>query len=389
MNDLDVTILGGGCAGLSLACALIDTPQSFSSIHIVEPRRNYLRDRTWCFWETEAPLLPDAIAHRWPSWTVRNEDREHRASGSFDYVEVPADRFYTAALDRLARDPRVELRLGTEATATHRSGNRVRVETSRGTLSSDIVFDSRPIGREGAEAGSGLWQHFVGKRIRTRQPVFDTGAVVLMDFDVPQDRGIHFFYVLPYAPNEALVEATFFSPTPLAADAYDEAIDRYLFARYDVKDAVEIGREQGCLPMFETPTTTPLPGLVPIGITGGACRPSTGYAFLAIQRQARQMARWVMEGADLRAIPPLRSAGLRWMDRVFLAVLARAPERAPALFARLFEQADPDIVVRFLMEAGDLRDALAVARALPAWPFFREALARPPASPRARVEAST
>ena len=68
---------------------------------------------------------------------------------------------------------------------------------------------------------------------------------------------------------------------------------------------------------------------------------------------------------------------LRWMDRVFLRVLERRPETAGALFARLFERTDPDALVRFLMEAGGLRDALAVAGSLPRWPFLHAAAARP------------
>ena len=93
-----------------------------------------------------------------------------------------------------------------------------------------------------------------------------------MDFDVPQDRGIHFFYVLPYSPCEALVEATFFSSTPLVAAEYDAAIDRYLHVRFGVDDYEVIGREQGRLPMFDARARPQASGIVPIGITGGACR---------------------------------------------------------------------------------------------------------------------
>ena len=33
-----------------------------------------------------------------------------------------------------------------------------------------------------------------------------------MDFDVSQEQGLHFMYVLPFSANEALVESTYFSP---------------------------------------------------------------------------------------------------------------------------------------------------------------------------------
>ena len=35
-----------------------------------------------------------------------------------------------------------------------------------------------------------------------RQPVFDKSTVTLMDFDVPQEKGLHFMYVLPFSKNE-------------------------------------------------------------------------------------------------------------------------------------------------------------------------------------------
>ena len=36
--------------------------------------------------------------------------------------------------------------------------------------------------------------------------MFDAETVTLMDFDVPQEQGLHFMYVLPFSANEALVD---------------------------------------------------------------------------------------------------------------------------------------------------------------------------------------
>ena len=94
MDEVDVTILGGGAAGLSLASALVASDTPPETIRIVEPRTAYQRDRTWCFWDHEAPLHPEAIAHRWPAWNVRYGGRTARRSGRYDYVEIPANRFY-------------------------------------------------------------------------------------------------------------------------------------------------------------------------------------------------------------------------------------------------------------------------------------------------------
>ncbi|MFQ3248021.1 MAG: lycopene beta-cyclase, partial [Arenicella sp.] len=42
--DVDVAILGGGCAGLSLAVRLAS---SNFLVKVIEPREDYVDDRTW------------------------------------------------------------------------------------------------------------------------------------------------------------------------------------------------------------------------------------------------------------------------------------------------------------------------------------------------------
>ena len=44
-------ILGGGCAGLSLALRLADGHFPYQKVIIIEKRDAYHNDRTWCFWD--------------------------------------------------------------------------------------------------------------------------------------------------------------------------------------------------------------------------------------------------------------------------------------------------------------------------------------------------
>ena len=52
MKDFDYIIIGGGCAGLSLAFEL-DTHSKLKdkSLAIIEPRNEYKKDKTWSFWK--------------------------------------------------------------------------------------------------------------------------------------------------------------------------------------------------------------------------------------------------------------------------------------------------------------------------------------------------
>jgi lycopene beta-cyclase len=46
----DLIILGGGCAGLSLARRLSELGEDCPQTVILESRSSYTDDRTWCFW---------------------------------------------------------------------------------------------------------------------------------------------------------------------------------------------------------------------------------------------------------------------------------------------------------------------------------------------------
>ena len=52
MKEFDYIILGGGCAGLSLAYELdVNLKLKDKSLAIVEARSEYKRDKTWSFWK--------------------------------------------------------------------------------------------------------------------------------------------------------------------------------------------------------------------------------------------------------------------------------------------------------------------------------------------------
>ena len=67
---LDLAIVGGGCAGLSLACELERQQDRHSklSVMIIEPRLVHQHDRTWCFWARKLGADKALVAHSWPAW---------------------------------------------------------------------------------------------------------------------------------------------------------------------------------------------------------------------------------------------------------------------------------------------------------------------------------
>lgn len=357
----ELLIVGAGCAGLSLAVHLVERGVR-APIHLVDPREAFGSDRTWCFFRVRANPFDECIQHRWPRWQVRAGRTVERGCRAHPYVHVPSEAFYARALYVLESAPNVSLHLGVRAQTWRRTSDGVELQTSAGVLRGRWGFDSRPSPRPDP---GGLVQHFRGFFVRTAEPVFDPGVVRLMDFDLPQGRGLRFAYVLPLAADLALIEDTYFTPEPFPID--DEILARVLGGEPHER----LREERGAIPMSALPPPPPPERVVRIGLAAGVAKPSTGYAFEWIQRHAARIAE-----ALRRDEPPPAFRRSTWMDAIFIDVIRRDPALAPALFLRLFERNPPARVARFLTETGTRRDALGVMASLPPAPFLRAALGR-------------
>ena len=366
MPDVDIAILGGGCAGLSLAARLADTGRSFT---VIEPRAAYSDDRTWSFWRTAPDPFVDCVQATWTAWTVEGPGGTvHRSSRSLPYQTVSGAAFYDRARHLIDGAANGTLALRTSAGDVTATGSGHRVDTDRGALTARHVFDARPPTRRPAYG-----QFFLGREIATDRAVFDPDTVPLMHFRRGYSRGVDFLYVLPFARDRALVEVTSFAPAPPARAVFEDWLDAEMAALG--ADGGEVLREEaGALPMEAGFADPPQPGITRIGLGGGAARPSTGYAFARIQAQSDALARALADGAPPR-VPP-DPAMTRFMDRVFLQVLAAAPDRGPALFETLFRRAPADRLERFLSGSTRTADRLSVMASLPPLPFLRAA-ARP------------
>jgi len=378
--DAHALIIGGGCAGLSLGVHVVEAARragrACPRVEIVEPREAYVRDRTWCGWRFGDHPFTAAVSHRWQRWAVQDSRRRIvRGSDRHPYEHIPADAFYELAQRKLGP---VQLRLGTRVTAIDDRGDYVAVETSAGVLRAGMVFDSRPeaaVDETGVDEVS-LLQHFVGWEITTTLPCFDAGVVEMMDFAVSQARGLHFLYMLPFTDRSALVEATYISPATLGPAQYEADIRGWLTAKYGLREFSVGFREAGQIAMSTRPARPrSSPRVLRIGLRGGLAKPSTGYAFAAIQEFSAELAARIVAAPGGPVEPPAaRGAAAVAMDRVFLSYLDRHPGRGPALFADLFERLPPDLLCRFLTDHGSPLDGLRVMAATPLGEMTAEVL---------------
>jgi lycopene beta-cyclase len=352
--DRPLVIVGAGLAGLSLGCALLDAGVK-REIVLIDRRREWTRDRTWCTWQVARPTRFIELAdHRWPSWriaTPRQEAVMH--CPEHPYVHLRADVVYQHALERLDRASHVTL-LTDERVERVEPGAPPCVITTRRRLQAGEVFDGRGAGGMapiGPPAGHvTLHQRFLGWEVETDAPVFDPGTVTLMDFRGSTPGDLRFLYVLPFSPHRALVEDTSFGVVTVTSDERRRALEHDLVERFGASQWQIHHEERGKVPMSTRPFSLhPDLHIHAIGTAGGAVRPSSGYAFSRIQAHSSAIAAAVAEGRPLPArIGSHRRSGL---DAIFLHALADRPERFGELFVRLARRARPGAFARFMADA--------------------------------------
>lgn len=364
--DADVVVCGAGAAGLSIAVRLARLPLR---VRVVDQREGYGRDRTFSFFRGRSHPFDEAVVRRYRAIEVLGRARRvARNVEARPYETIASDRFYECALRMLARHDAVRLDLGVRVGAMRDLGPHVEIETDRGALRAALVIDARGgLEARRARAGDVRWvQHFVGLEVEVERPIFEPALATLMDLRVSQAEGPHFVYVLPETTRRALVEDTYFGPAPLEPERYEANLRAWLEARGAGAVSV-LRRERGVLPMTTEDVDRGQGRVVRAGLAGGAAKPSTGYAFAFIQRDAdaigHALASWDRTRAPV--LPPPRSPTSLFFDRVFLAYLAAHPKDAESIFVDLFAGTSGPTIARFLSEDARASDYAAVMAAVP------------------------
>lgn len=376
MTDaFDLIILGGGCAGLSLARELAEFGSDCPSVCVIEQRTTYENDRTWCFWRDEQTLLPHLVQHQWTrarlhaqKESVLLDCRDH------PYQMISAAIFYDDAFQKIMRVPQIRLEKGAKVLSEPVDGDGMFVvNTDVGIRRAPKIIDSRSQPRLlPTDQVPILWQSFFGKEISCALPIFDATTVGLMDFIDDQSGRIIFTYFLPLTAHRALIEVTVFDPRPLTAQQLQVTLQQQIEATVGAHVVTVERSESGLLPMGLPPAVTAdSSNYLRAGLMHGAARASSGYAFQRIQNWSQKCAAKIVAGESIigHDKDPFL---IRHMDRLFLAVLRQHPDKASVLFLSMFRHCELATLVRFLNDRATWRDAIKLIMALPALPFLRQ-----------------
>lgn len=371
-TDIDIAIIGGGNAGLSLAAQLASQPSPPSTV-VIESQGVDQRDCSWGLWalDQQAQQLSHSTKGRWQRWQlVDSHSRIIHSSNQFNYLSLSSADYLRHCAAQL-REP---------VSLVNASVNALKPELSQTVVNTDqrqyrakTVYDSRPP----QVVENGLRQHFFGLHIRSKQPLVEPDIATLMDFRVDQSRGLHFIYALPFSQHHLLVESTLISTNVEPQDWYRNAIEEWL-RNNNIEVAEIISEERGIIPMdklVQAPAIGPsaeLPLIAPIGAASGAVRRSSGYAFQHIQQQVRQLAAGIAQGT--MEVPTPISSRLTAMDTIFNGVLLSRPDLSVSLYMRMARALNGDQFARFMLGRATVSDWLRVIAAMPKGVFLKEVL---------------
>ena len=385
---VDLAVVGGGCAGLSLARALAQDGIK-QSVIVIEPRTHYGNDRSWCFWAPDTqdapkdlPLIPlpaqiwRTVHHRWPSWAFgqMNQPVATKQSPGLSYQYLRASDFYQVCRQTIEASATVDLHLGQTVQMITPVAAGWEITTDKQVVQARHVIDTRGPDRERASKAS-LQQVFLGAEIELDVPAeIDIGLAELMTDMRLVNGEFCFTYVLPYSPTRLLVEVTFFARV-VPDRAVLEAELESLLQRRGWGQAQVVRQEYAVLPMG-LPSARVLPGQPPqAGTGGGALRASSGYGFLRIQRWAANCAQHYLATGEVVGHPKPHW-WWRSMDQLFLDVIVSDPSLAPVIFERMLKRTEPARFVRFMSDQASVMDCVRIIAGLPKRPFLTALLNR-------------
>ena len=352
MKEFDYVIIGGGCAGLSLAYQLeIHQKLNDKTLAIVEPRTEYKRDKTWSFWKVFDHNFEDCIKKSWKEFSIKTSfDSKLIKCDNFPYQSIDSGLIYKKINERLTKNKNIKFFKNIKELNTNNS----------------LIFNSVPSVQSNK---SHLWQHFHGIEIETNEDCFNDNAVNLMDFDCDQRNNVHFFYVLPFSKNKAMIETTWLSKEDKSLKDYESQIKNYI-NRLGLKDYKINFKEEGAIPLFH-PMNEKEKNKINIGTAGGMTRLSTGYTFLNIQEHSKYI-RMNIENIQSSKKYSIEKK-YQFLDKVFLKVLKKHPEKMPSIFFNMFS-ASSDIVIKFLSNKSNILEDISIISKMPKLTFIKAML---------------
>ena len=252
MKSYDIIILGAGASGLSLASHLAHSPLRDRSILIVEKDVKDKNDRTWCFWANQPTFFDNIVYRSWSQLQVLGEHFEKTLDlHEYRYNMIRGIDFYSYARQTVSECPHVEFLQGrVELIKDGDQQANVLVDGKQyaGTWVFDSLFNWSTF-KPDLTHYHAIKQQFKGWEIEASGQPFNPQVATFLDFRTPQENGTHFFYVLPFSEQWALVESVLCTTTPINRELCEQSLQDYLKSILGIQGIQNPPRRTGHKPL--------------------------------------------------------------------------------------------------------------------------------------------
>ena len=109
MKEFNYIIIGGGCAGLSLAYELdIHEKLKDKTLAIIEPRSEYKKDKTWSFWKVTPHNFDDCIKKSWENFSINIPGKTNFLEcKNYPYQSIDSGLFYEKINNKLRENKNI------------------------------------------------------------------------------------------------------------------------------------------------------------------------------------------------------------------------------------------------------------------------------------------
>jgi len=148
---------------------------------------------------------------------------------------------------------------------------------------------------------------------------------------------------------------------------YDNQIKDYIENSLNLKDYNITYKEEGAIPLFY-PSRDLEKNKINIGTAGGMTRLSTGYTFLNIQEHSKYIRENIENISETKIFEISKKYQL--LDKIFLRVLEKYPEKMPIIFYNMFGTST-NAVIKFLSNKSNFLEDLSIILKMPKWTFIK------------------
>ncbi len=357
MKIYKAAIIGLGPAGLAVNKIIYGNNSNDIIAFDTEDINN--RDNFFGFWLTDwMKPYEKIIEKKWNMWTIG--DTKNNITHICDKKPYCVISFKNWKKYCLEKKIKTDI-INKQVVKYSPIDNYFKIITSDGKeYYAEKIYDSRSIKEKNGE----LIQHFLGINIDVADYTFDEKKLTLMHFT--QEKNIlHFIYILPFNHNKALVESTVFSKEIFDDSWYRKKINVYLNSNNIIK-LKENSIEKGIIPMFRADEKkSQNPNIFNVGIRGGACKLSTGYAFSFLIKQIENLK------ISNKNYINVHSYLDRKMDIIFTNFLKNNNENGRS-FIKLASNLNGNEFQSFMMGESNLLTKLKIIKSMPKIAFIKE-----------------